>query len=197
MQAPAQAIQDTIARIVTDVRYQRNVTDTVLSRLWRWLSEIFSRIFDRVTSSGETQVAVLVVVGALVAAAIARAVIVARARRTAAETAARAPDATDLLAEADALAKDGAHARAVHRLLDAVIAALVDRRLVRAHPAMTTGDYARALRGTAIAPQFRSFARAWERAAYDGAIVTAERYAQLRTQAHAMITPSESLRAAA
>jgi hypothetical protein len=192
-----QAVQDTIARITTDPRYQRDVTDTVLSRLWRWFSETLSRILGRVTGSRETQWLVLGVLALLILAAIARAVLVARARRQALALAATQRTAADHLADADAASARGEHTHGAHALYAAVVTSLVERSLARAHPSMTVGDYARALRGTPMRPTYNAFARLYERVVYGDGECTAAQFLQLRALATSVLTPSAALATAA
>ena len=178
---PASAVRDTIARIVLERGYRRNTTSTLLSRFWEWFTDLLSRLFAQATGSRGTYVISLTVLALLALTGIARAVIVARARRLAANRRDAVATAEDVLAQARALAAQGAFTDAAHRLYVAVVTRLVEQRRVRRHSSKTVGDYGRELRasGDALAPSYRHFANTYDFVAYGDAMCDATRYGRL------------------
>lgn len=174
------AVQDTIARITTDTRYRRDITDTVLSRAWRWLVETVDTLFSRTLTSPQTRLLVLGGLAVLVLALMARGIVTARARRLASAMAAARRTAAEHLRDADRLADSDRHLEGAHVLFLSAVTALEEQGLVRAHPSMTVGDYLRALRGAGAQPAFRSFSRAWEQVVYGDGACSPAAYAQLR-----------------
>ena len=191
---PAGAIRDTIARIVLERGYRRSVTSTLLSRFWDWLSDLLSRLFDDATGSRGTYILSLTILAAIAVTSVARAVIVARARRHAAGRRTAVATADELLAQAQALAAQGAYTAAAHGVYAAVVARLVERRQVRRHPSKTVGDYGRELRTAAdpLAGTYREFARSYDIVAYGDESCDAARYAQLEALAAPLLTPQSA-----
>ena len=178
---PAAAVRDTIARIVLERGYRRSVTSTLVSRFWDWLTDLLSRLFEQAAGSRGTYLITMTVIGLLIASSVARAVIVARARRLAANRREVPATADAQLAEARALAAQGAYVEAAHRLYAATVTRLVEQRRVRRHASKTVGDYWRELRaaGDRLAPTYREFANTYDVVAYGDGRCDNVRYAQL------------------
>ncbi|HYW50245.1 MAG TPA: DUF4129 domain-containing protein, partial [Gemmatimonadaceae bacterium] len=123
----------------------------------------------------------LTVLALVIAALVARSVIIARARRQASRRAAPVIDAAAQLAQARALAAQGAYVDAAHLLQAAIVTRLVEHRRVRQHPSKTVGDYWRELRnaGDALAPAYHGFARVYDIVAYGDGLGDATRWAHL------------------
>lgn len=199
--APA-AVRDTIARIVQERGYQRSLTSTLFSRLWSWFWDLVGRLFREATASRGTYIIALSLLALLVAAAVARAVITARARRLAAGRDSPPATAGEILAQARALAVQGAFAEAAHRLHAAVVTQLADGRHVRLHPSKTVGDYWRELRagGDPLAAAYLAYSRTYEIVVYGDGRCDAARYARLEQLAEPMLplvaAPRSTVRAA-
>jgi hypothetical protein len=174
------AVGDTIARIVLERGYYRNVTSTLLSRAWEWLSRTLRDLFLQAAGSRGTYLVSLSLIALVILAAIARSVIVARARRQAAARRVSEASAADLRAKARGLAAQGAFVEA-HLLYAAVVARLVEAKQVRRHPSKTVGDYFRDLRaaGLPAATPYRAFAQTYDIVAYGDGVCDAVRYARL------------------
>ena len=185
MQVPAPvtpaAIGDTIARIVLERGYYRNVTSTLLSRTWEWLSRTLRDLFLQATGSRGTYLVSLSLIALMIIIAIARSVIVALARRQSAARRVSEASADDLLAQARGLAAQAAFVQAAHLLYAAVVTKLVESKQVRRHPSKTVGDYFRDLRaaGLPAASAYRAFAQTYEIVAYGDGVCDAVRYARL------------------
>jgi hypothetical protein len=188
---PAAAIRDTISRIVLERGYRRNVTSTLLSRFWDWFSDLLSRLFTQAAGSRGTYLISLAVLAVLLGTIVARAVIVSRARRLAANRREPVATADEQLAQARALAAQGAHVQAAHLLHIAVVTRLVEAKRVRRHDSKTVGDYGRELRaaGDALSAPYFAFARVYEVVAYGDGMCDAPRYARLEQLAAPMLQP--------
>jgi len=178
---PAGTIRDTLTVIVRERGYQQNVSATLLSRGWEWLSRVLNELFSNAVASPGTYLIVLGALGLLIGVAVARAIVVARARTLAAQRRAAEVTADELLTEARGLAAQGAYVDAAHRLYAAVVIRLVERRQVRKHPSKTVGDYGRELRasGDQLTPAYVAFARTYEVVAYGDGLCDATRYQRL------------------
>lgn len=197
LQAPVTpaAVRDTIARIVTEQGYYRNVASTLLTRSWEWLSRTLRDLFLQAAGSRGTYLVSLSLIALLIIAVIARSVIVARARRQAAARRVSEATADDLLAKARGLAAQGAYVDAAHLLYAAVVTRLVEAKQVRRHPSKTVGDYFRDLRtaGLPAAGAYRAFAQTYEMVAYGDGLCDAVRYARLEQLATPMLDLRASL----
>ncbi len=182
---PPEAVRDTIARIVLERGYRENLSNTLLSRLWDWLSRIVSDLFTQATQSRGTYLISLTLIGGVIAVTVARALLVARARRLAANQREVPVTADEQLAIARSLAAQGALVEAAHVLYAACVSRLVEEKRVRRHPSKTVGDYWRELRATgdAVAPAYQAFAREYDVVAYGDGLCDATRFAQLETLA--------------
>ena len=190
-----EAVRDTIARIVLERGYARDVTSTLLARAWEWLSRTVRDLFLQAAGSRGTYQITLTLLALVIIAIIARSVIVARARRQAAARRATEASADDLMAQSRGLASQGAYVEAAHLLYAAVVARLMESRRVRRHPSKTVGDYFRELRaaGDPAAAPYRAFAQTYEIVAYGDGLCDATRFARLEQLAAPML----QLRAAA
>lgn len=187
---PADAIRDTIARIVLERGYQQSITTTLLSRAWTWFSERISRLLSHATNSRGTYLIVLGILAALIVVVLARAVIVGRARRQAARRRELESTADDQLAAARGLAAQGAYVAAAHQLYAAVVSRLVEAKRVHRHASKTVGDYWRELRGAGDphAAPYLAFSRVYDNVAYGDGVCDAGRFAQLEQLAAPILT---------
>ena len=169
--------------------YQRNITSTLLTRFLDWASDLLRELFERATEQRGTSIIALSVIGVLILSAVARALILARARRLAATQTESEQTAEALLAEARALALQGAYAAGAHRLYAAVVARLVETGRARRHPSKTIGDYARDLRkrDDPLVQEYLGFARQYEVVAYGDGACDADRFRRLETLAAPLV----------
>jgi Domain of unknown function (DUF4129) len=190
---PADAIRDTIARIVQERGYQQSLSSTLISRIWSWFSERLETLFSRALRSRGTYLVVIGVLALLIAVALARAVIVARARRQADRHRELGATSADELAAARALAAQGAYAAAAHQLYAAAVTRLVETKRVRRHSSKTVGDYWRELRlrGDSLASPYHAFSRIYEIVAYGDGLCDADRYQQLERLAAPLLSAAE------
>ena len=196
LQAPISptAVRDTISQIVLERGYQRSLTSTLFSRLWTWLWDFVGRLFREAAGSRGTYIITLTLLALVVAATIARAIIVSRARRLAASRLTPPETAAEKLAQARALAAQGAYVEAAHRLYAAVVTRLAEERRVRLHPSKTVGDYWRELRaaGDAHTAAYQSFARTYEIVAYGDGQCDAARFARLDQLAQQVLRTTDA-----
>ncbi|MBC7841289.1 MAG: DUF4129 domain-containing protein [Gemmatimonadaceae bacterium] len=186
---PAAAIRDTISRIVLERGYQRSVTSTLLARGWEWFSDLLGKLFRQAAGSRGTYVLSIILLTILVVTLIARSIIVSRARRLAATQRDALPTSADHLAQARALAAQGAYVEAAHLLHAAIVTHLVDTRRVRRHPSKTVGDYGRELRAVSdpLAKAYFAFASVYDVVAYGDGVCDSVRYARLEQLAAPML----------
>lgn len=189
---PAEAIRDTVARIVTESGYRRSITTTLLSRFWDWFTRTLGDLFREATQSRGTYVVSLTLIALALGVWIARAVIVARARRHAASQRAQVVTALEQLAQARALAAQGAFVDAAHTLHAAIVTRLVEERRVRRHPSKTIGDYSRELRATSdtAAVPYRAFGQLYDIIAYGDGLCDEARFARLEALAAPLLSSS-------
>ena len=178
------AVRDTISSIVLERGYYRNVTSTLLSRGWEWLSRTLRDLFMQAAGSRGTYLISLSLIALTIIAIIARSVIVSRARRRETEASADA-----LLAQSRGLSAQGAYVDAAHLLYAAVIARLLEARKVRRHPSKTVGDYFRELRDVSdsVATPYKAFAQTYDIVAYGDGLCDATRFARLEQLAAPML----------
>lgn len=186
---PAAAIRDTLSRIVLERGYRRNVTSTLLSRFWDWFSDLLSRLFTQAAGSRGTYLISITLLSVLLLTIVARAIIVSRARRLAATQRDVVATAAEQLAQARALAAQGAHVGAAHLLYAAAVTRLVEGRRARRHPSKTVGDYGRDLRaaGDPLSASYVAFANVYDVIAYGDGLCDAARYARLEQLAAPML----------
>lgn len=193
---PAAAVRDTIARIVLERGYRENISNTLLSRVWEWVTRTLSELFNQAAGSRGTYIISLTLIALAIGVSVARAVIVARARRQAADRRELQITADEQLAEARAMAAQGAHVAAAHLLYAALVTRLVEQKRARRHPSKTVGDYGRDLRGASdpLWMAYATFARVYDEVAYGDGLCDARRFAQLETLAAPLLqAPSPTL----
>ncbi len=190
---PAAAVRDTIAHIVLERGYRENISNTLLSRVWEWVTRTLSELFSQAAGSRGTYIISLTLIAVAIGVSVTRAIIVARARRQAANRRESQITADEQLAEARALAAQGAFVAAAHRLYAALVTRLVEQKRVRRHPSKTVGDYGRDLRAASepVWPAYATFARVYDEVAYGDGLCDATRFSQLETLAAPVLqTPS-------
>ncbi len=163
-------IHDTVAAIVADPTIAGASRRSVLGQLLRYLATTLNDVLHWASGSVDARVitwtgiaiVVLLVVARLVAGRRAAAGARAMARRGAARGRAN-PWQSALEA-----AENARFTEASHQLYAAVLGDLVRMGLVRYHASKTNGDYVRELRRSRapIAPLFRDFSRAFDRAVF-------------------------------
>lgn len=188
----AEAVRDTLARIIASGDYARGVRETLLARFLRWLGDLWVRIIEFGGDSPVVRWSAIVVLALMVAAMVARllwAWVLERRALARLEQAAgtRAGTGEDPLVAARRAAERGDHTAAIHLLYRALLMRLASRERLRLHPAKTAGDYARELRsrGSDAWSPFREFARAYERAVYGSPTLDAGAWEHL----HALAAP--------
>lgn len=197
---PADAVRDTIARILQAREYREDVSTTLLSRAWEWFTRQLGDLFAHATNSRGTYLLSVLLMAVVIAVAIARAVIVARARRIAADRREALVTSAEQLAQARGLAAQGAWVEAAHLVHAAIVTHLVEQRRVRRHPSKTVGDYGRDLRsaGDPLAVDYATFARIYDEVAYGDGVCDGPRYARLEElaapllQAHVVAAPARA-----
>ena len=168
---PAGAVHDTVAAIVSHAAYQRSLSQTLLSRLYRWIGRLINAFLDLFRGSGTGRTITYVLLGLLVALVIARIIVAARAAGDdRVRTGARTPRAraSDPWADAERLAGAAQYTEAAHALFVALLAGFAARGEVRLHASKTAGDYARELRrrGSAAERGFQLFRIRYDRIIY-------------------------------
>lgn len=189
---PAEAIRDSLARVMADPAFQRGIGETLLTRLFRWVGDLLSRVFDLLGDSPPVRWLAIAAIAALVTAVVARlAWLWALERRALARLAAHGGSAAQARADAYAAARAAAarndFTAAAHLLYQAALVGLARGERLQLHPAKTAGDYARELRGrqSPAALPFRDFARTYDRLVYGTRTVDADGWERL----HALASP--------
>jgi Domain of unknown function (DUF4129) len=196
------AIHDTVAAIVRQPPYRRNLGTTLLDRIAQWIRELFERLVGAL--GGVPHGRVIATVAAAIAALLilARIVYAARLRGAAggaaSATGVRAGRSTNLWSEAEQLAASGRFTEAAHALYRAVLGMLAASGLVRLHESKTSGDYSRELRGRGASSYaaFRRFGARYDRVIYGTGVCDAEGYRALLDDAGAILAGSAGERAA-
>ena len=196
------AIHDTVASIVRQAPYRRDVQRTLFDRLVRWFFDLFDRIFYTVRGVPHGREVAVVAAAILVLLIVGRVVYARRLRTSEAEDL-LGPQADgrglpDPWREAERLASAGQFTEAAHALYRSIIAALASRELVRPHASKTSGDYARELRrrnAPAESP-FRRFGSRYDRIIYGTGVCDASNYAALVSEARNVFDAAERERAA-
>lgn len=185
---PAQAVHDTVAKIVQDAAYSRAQRVSILQLLWSWLIEFFRRLFPSLgpVAHGRS-IAIVLLVGAVLIV-VARALYVARAgERSERVLRARGVRRTveDHWRDAERAAAEGRYTDAAHSLYRALLQTLARDERLRLHPAKTAGDYARELRvaGSPSWRPFRDFGRRYDRIIYGDGVCDKPGYELLRSLA--------------
>ena len=191
LQIPESVIADTAAAVFSAGEYARE-RPSLIGRVYRWVKDLFSPLGEATESSPALYWSLVVAGGLLVLLVIGRAVYLARLRHAGrardrgsrqAGTAGRRP--SDPWQAAETLAASGDFTAAAHALYLALLEGIARRERLRLHPAMTVGDYARALRArsSALFSRFREFATSYETVVYGTGACDRERYERLRSLA--------------
>jgi uncharacterized protein DUF4129 len=196
------AVHDTVAAIVRQSSYRRDVQRTLFDRLLRWIFDLFDRLFSDVRGLPHgRQLAVLAV--AVLLLLIAGRVLYARRLRAhgfeeGIEEPAEGRALGDPWRDAERLANAGQFTEAAHALYRSIIAMLAARGLVRPHASKTSGDYTRELRrrNAPAEAAFRRFGSRYDRIIYGTGICDAANYAALLAEARIVFGAAESERAA-
>ncbi len=186
------AVRDSIAAIVRQPAYQRDLGQSALNKILRWLWDRFEQLLDALKAlphGREVAIALLLVVVLFI---VARVVIGIRAGRDAERVVARGQTAAGRnvsLLDAERLAANGDYTAAAHVLFSALLTAGAARGEFRVHPSKTTGDYARDLRRKRAqwASSFQSFRSRYDRVIYGDMTCTAEDYRALLNDTRDML----------
>ena len=186
-------VRDTIAAIVKQQAYQRDLRQSALNKLLRWLWERIEHFFQLLKELPHGREVAMVLLALVVFLIVARIVIGVRADARATRVAARrlGTSAGNVsLAEAERLAAAGDFTGAAHLLFSALLMAGAARGEFRVHPSKTTGDYVRDLRRKR-APwfsPFHSFRSRYDRVIYGDMQCSADDYAALLRDARTMLS---------
>lgn len=190
-QIPESAIADSAAAIFAAPEYAR-ARPSLLRRAYDWIRELLAPVGEA-TGTSDTLFWSLVVAGAIVVVlVVGRAAYLSRLRRVAQatdRTDGRSPGVRartrDPWRAAEELAAAGAFTDAAHALYLALLEAVARRERLRLHPALTAGDYVRALRArsSSLFARFRDFALSYETVVYGVGFCDRERYERLRALA--------------
>src|SRR4051812_6319644 len=199
---PRAAIHDTVAAIVKQIGYRRDLRSTLFDRILQWIGDAYGRLFEALGGIPHGRVIATIAAGVLALLIVLRVAYAARLRTTGrAGRAARNRGgirSRDPWGEADALAQSGQFTEAAHALYRATIARLATAGLVRPHESKTSGDYARELRwrsAPAYTP-FRRFGARYDRIIYGSGVCDADGYRTLAEDAGAVFAPRGAERAA-
>jgi len=196
------AIHDTVAAIVKQSAYRRDVGSTLLDRILQWIGELYTRFVDalgvvphgRAIATAATVAVVLLILARLFYASRLRGV--GAMHRGAGR--ARGTASADPWREAEALSSAGHYTEAAHLLYRATLAWLASKGLVRLHDSKTSGDYARELRrkGDIAYAAFRRFGNRYDRIIYGSGVCDAAAYRALLEDAQAVAAIRHNERAA-
>jgi hypothetical protein len=199
---PRTAIHDTVAAIVKQRAYRRDVARTLLDRILDWLSDIFVRVVNAIGEIPHGR-AIATIAFAIVVVLILARVLYSGRLRTSEEDQTLfgrgvSTSSTDPWRDAEMLAANGQFTEAAHALYRAALAMLAVKGLVRLHESKTSGDYARELRrrGAPVHAPFRRFGARYDRIIYGAGECDAMQYAALLDDARALAIVRDSERAA-
>jgi hypothetical protein len=196
------AIHDTVASIVRQSPYRRDVQHTLFDRLVQWIFELLDRLFSSVRGLPHGREIALIAAAVLIVLIAGRVLYARRLRAHGFEEIADAriegSTAGDPWREAERLASAGQFTEAAHALYRSIIAVLATRGLVRPHASKTSGDYARELRrrNAPAEASFRRFGSRYDRIIYGTGVCDETNYGALLTDARAVFGAAESERAA-
>ena len=188
----AKQIHDTVAAIARQAAYSTPVRQSILGRiletLFRWLRDLL----ESINGWHYARYLVIAAIVLLVLVIGARIVIAQRMearRRAGAGLRAIGGERREYWALAADLDAAGDHVGACHALYIGVLDALSRTGAVRFHASKTAGDYARdlRLRNAALAAEFASFAREFDRAVYGWSAPTHDDYARLSRAAEGIV----------
>ena len=199
---PRTAIHDTVAAIVKQPAYRRDITKTLLDRILQWIADVFDRFAQAVQEAPHSRLLATIAFATVIILIAARLVYSARLRSTTDDEPVlgrgRGTSSRDPWREAEQLAATGQFTEAAHALYRAALAMLAVRGLVRLHDSKTSGDYARELRrraDPAYGP-FRRFGGRYDRVIYGTGVCDAAEYGALLVDARAVALVRDSERAA-
>lgn len=196
------AIHDTVASVVKQAAYHRQVTRSMFDRIMQWIGDMLLILFQTLGGVRHGRIVATIAAAAVVALVVARVIYAARLRTASMENAVlrgrRVSAAGDPWRSAEELAAAGQFTDAAHALYRATIAMLAARGQIRPHASKTSGDYARELRrrGAAAHTPFRRFGRLYDRIIYGTGTCDAAEYAALLEDARTVANARESERAA-
>jgi hypothetical protein len=186
------AIHDTVAAIVKQAAYRRDVGSTLLDRITAWIGELIARGMRALGGVPHGRLLATIAAGVIVLLIAARILLAARLRvqviRTPERGRSRGSRSTDPWYEAEQLAAGGQFTDAAHALYRAVLTMLAAHGLVRLHESKTSGDYVRELRrrSSTLHASFRRFGARYDRAIYGTGKCTAADYAVLLDEARTL-----------
>lgn len=190
-QIPESVIADTAAAVFAVAQYARG-RPSLLGRAYRWVRDFLAPVGEATPTSGPVFWSLIAVGALLVVLVVGRAAYLARLRRTLLATDrrdARSPTqrarSRDPWRAAEDLAAAGEFTEAAHSLYLSLLEAVARRERLRLHPAMTVGDYTRALRArsSSLFARFRDFALSYETVVYGIGVCDRDRYERLRALA--------------
>lgn len=199
---PRVSIHDTVAAVVKQSPYHREIARSLFDRVMEWLGEMLMRLFQTLGGVPHGRVIATIAAAVVVALAVARVVYAARLRTTPADSGVlgtrRAGTAGDPLQSAEDLAAAGQFAEAAHALYRATLGMLAARGQIRLHASKTSGDYVRELRRRSAAAQvpFGRFGRLYDRIMYGRGTCDAAQYQALLDDARMVSSARDSERAA-
>jgi hypothetical protein len=194
---PRAAIHDTVAAIVRQPAYRRDIGRTLLDRILGWIGDAYERLSQAVSGMPHGRLIATVAAAVVVLLVVARIAYAARLRVPTAEATrgsrARGTSSSDPWDEAQRLAAGGQFTPAAHALYRAALVMLASRGLVRLHESKTSGDYARELRrrsSSSYGP-FRRFGARFDRIIYGAGECTPSDYQALLDDARALAPAME------
>ena len=199
---PRTAIHDTVAAIVKQQAYRRDVARSLLDRILDWLGDIFMRVVNAIGEIPHSRVIATIAFAIVVVLVVARVLYSAKLRAAEEEQTILgrgiSNSTTDPWRDAELLAANGQFTDAAHALYRAALAMLAVKGLVRLHESKTTGDYARELRrrGAPVQAPFRRFGARYDRIIYGAGECDAVQYAALLDDARGLMIVRDSERAA-
>lgn len=196
------AIHDTVAALIRQAPYRRDVQRTLLDRLTRWIGEVIDSFFTGIRGIPHGREVAVIAAAVLVILIAGRMLYARRLRARDVEVVAGTSVDSRVLAdpwrEAERLAKAGQFTEAAHALYRSVVAALATRDLIRPHASKTNGDYARELRWRSAPAEvpFRRFGARYDRIIYGTGVCDAADYASLLAEARTVFGAAQTERAA-
>jgi len=191
---PRAAIHDTVATIIRQSAYRRDVSTTLLDRIIQWIQDHLERLLESFRGMPHSRTVATVAAVILALLVVARVVYAARLRKGDVDDDTRrigaAASTNDPLREAELLAASGQFTDAAHALYRGTVGLLAASGLVRRHTSKTSGDYARELRrqGAPAYAAFRRFGALYDRLMYGAGVCNASEYAALLDAARAVTT---------
>jgi hypothetical protein len=185
------AIHDTVASIVRQGVYRRDLGATLFDRIVQWVFDIIGRILGAVSDVPHGRVVATIAAAVIALLIVARVLYATRLRTPPLDAVGRrtiSGGSSSAWRDAEQLAGAGQYTEAAHALYRATLAALATAGLIRLHESKTSGDYARELRrrGAPSYSAFRTFGGRYDRIIYGTGICGAEEYGILLDAARAV-----------